>query len=350
MPTYKDEKTGTWYCKFYYTDWTGSRKQKLKRGFKLQRDAKEWERVFPEKQACNPDMTFQALYELYLEDIRARLKESTVIMKRNYIETRILPHFKDKPINQITPSDVRKWQNMINENGLKQTTLRTINGQLSTLLNFAVKYYGLAKNPCVITGLIGRRNADRMEFWTHDEFKQLIASVENPTHNLLFSILYYAGLRCGEALALTPADVDLGKSVISVTKTYHRLHKQDIITPPKTQNSIRNVPIPEFLCRQIREYMGQVYGLRDSDRLFPLTDTPVRDSLNRACKRSGVKRIRVHDLRHSHVSLLIELGFPALLIAERIGDTVDMVNNIYGHLYPNRHDEVADKLQDLVSN
>lgn len=350
MPTYKDEKTGTWYCKFYYIDWTGSRKQKLKRGFKLQRDAKEWERVFLEKQACNPDMTFQALYELYMEDISARLKESTVDAKKRNIQCRILPHFKDKPINQITPSDVRKWQNLLIADGLKPTTLRSLNSYLSSVLNFAVKYYGLAKNPCSIAGSIGKNYADRMEFWTHDEFKQFIASVENPTHHLLFSVLYYAGLRCGEALALTPADIDLEKGVIFITKTYHRIHRHDVVTSPKTPNSVRNVLIPEFLCLQIREYMGHVYGLMQSDRLFFLTASSVRNAFRRACERSGVKRIRIHDLRHSHVSLLIEIGFPALLIAERIGDTVAMVNNVYGHLYPNRHEEVATKLQDLVSN
>lgn len=350
MPTYKDEKMGTWYCKFYYVDWTGARRQKLKRGFKLQRDAKEWERVFLEKQACNPDMTFQALYELYLEDISARLKESTVAMNKKYIVRRVLPYFKDKPINQITPSDVRKWQNMLIADSLKPTTLRTINKQLNTMLNFAVKYYGLVKNPCSAAGSIGKSHADRVEFWTHDEFRLFIASVENPMYSLLFSILYYAGLRCGEALALTPTDIDLEKGVISVTKTYYRTQKQDVITSPKTPNSVRNVPIPEFLRRQTREYMEKIYGLGPSDRLFSLVNNTIRHPLDRACKRSGVKRIRVHDLRHSHVSLLIELGFPALLIAERIGDTVDMVNNIYGHLYPTRHEEVADRLQTLVSN
>ena len=108
MPAYKDEKTGTWYCKFYYVDWTGTRRQKMKRGFKLQREAKDWERSFLEKQSGNPDMTFQALYDLYLEDIRSRLKESTIEVKRRYISHRILPYFKNKPINEISPADIRK--------------------------------------------------------------------------------------------------------------------------------------------------------------------------------------------------------------------------------------------------
>lgn len=201
-----------------------------------------------------------------------------------------------------------------------------------------------------MTGSIGNGKPDKMEFWTLEEFKTFIACVDNPMYHTLFSILYYAGLRCGEALALTPADIDLEEKVIHVTKTFHRSHGQDIITTPKTKNSIRTVPIPEFLCDQIQDYMKQIYGLKSSDRIITLKNTYVHRTLDRSCEQAGVKRIRVHDIRHSHVSLLIDMGFPAMLIAERIGDTVDMVNNIYGHLYPNRHEEVADRLQALVSN
>lgn len=350
MPAYKDEKTNTWYCKFYYVDWTGTRRQKMKRGFKLQREAKEWERNFLEKQSGSPDMTFQALYDLYLEDIRSRLKESTVEEKKGNIEHRILPYFKDKPINEISPADIRKWQNGIIEAGLKPTTQRLINSQLNTILNFAVKYYNLPKNPCKVVGLIGSSKAGKMDFWTLDEFQTFIACVDSPRHKVLFSILYYAGLRCGEALALTPADIDLEKKVIHVSKTFHRIKKRDVVTTPKSPNSIRAIPIPSFLRDQIQDYMKRIYGLRESERLFPLTRCGVEDFFKRHLIKAGVKQIRVHDVRHSHVSLLIDMGFPAMLIAERIGDTVDMVNNIYGHLYPNRHEEVADKLEQLVSN
>ena len=84
MATYKDEKRGTWYCKFYYVDWTGTRRQKLKRGFKLQREAKEWERLFLEQFAKNPDITFEALYEKYKEYIKPRIRESTAHGRRTY--------------------------------------------------------------------------------------------------------------------------------------------------------------------------------------------------------------------------------------------------------------------------
>ena len=106
MPTYFDETQKTYYCKFYYTDWTGQRRQKLKRGFPRQRDAKDWERNFLQMQQGTPDMTFQALYDLYLEDIMHRLKQSTIRNKRAPYERYIVPYFKEKHINEITPADI----------------------------------------------------------------------------------------------------------------------------------------------------------------------------------------------------------------------------------------------------
>lgn len=349
MPQYKDEERGSWYCKFSYQDWTGQRRQKLKRGFLTKREAAAWERSFLEKQQGTPDMTFQALYDLYMEDIGHRLKASTIRTKKYTCDRYIVPHFKDKPINQITPADIRKWQNGILEAVAKETYQRQINNQLNAILNFAFKYYGLLRNPCKTAGPMGRIKADRMDFWTNEEFAAFIDHIQDATLHAAFVTLYYTGLRCGELLALNLEDVDLEKGVISVTKTYHRVKAQDVITTPKTAGSVRIVTIPPFLVDTLRDYTRRLYGAGPKDRLFLITRSKLVTAMNNTCKASGVKRIRTHDIRHSHVSLLIELGFSPLLIAERIGDSVDMVNNIYGHLYPNKHNEVAAKLQQFVS-
>ena len=141
-----------------------------------------------------------------------------------------------------------------------------------------------------------------------------------------FQVLFYTGMRCGELLALQIKDFDAAKKSINICGTYHRYDRTDIITDPKSDNSKRVITIPDFLVEELQNLLQKIYSPEPTDR---------------------IKRIRVHDLRHSHVSLLINMGFPALLIAERIGDTVDMVNKIYGHLYPNRHREVADQLEKL---
>ena len=110
-------------------------------------------------------------------------------------------------------------------------------------------------------------------------------------------------------MALNPKDVDLEKRTIAIAKSYQRVGKKDVITPPKTPKSKRVITIPEFLAADIKDYMDSLYDLQENDRLFPITKYYLEHEMQRGIKESGVKRIRVHDLRHSHASMLIELGF-----------------------------------------
>lgn len=147
MATYKDEKRGTWYCKFYYVDWTGTRRQKLKRGFKLQREAKEWERLFLEQFAKNPDITFEALYEKYLKFKENRIRPTTLANQRNAIELHILPHFKNKIVSEITPADIVEWQNIILAKGFTPSHTRLINTFLKMIFKYAVFIWDCPKVP-----------------------------------------------------------------------------------------------------------------------------------------------------------------------------------------------------------
>ena len=140
-------------------------------------------------------------------------------------------------------------------------------------------------------------------------------------------------------------DVDLEKRTISITKSYQRLGKKDVITPPKTSKSKRVITIPEFLAAYIKDYMDSLYDLQEDDRLFPITKYYLEHEMQRGIKESGVKRIRVHDLRHSHASMLIELGFSPLEIANRLGhEKVETTLNTYAHLYPNKQTKLAERL------
>lgn len=351
MPTYYDESKKTYFCKFYYVDWTGQRKQKLKRGFPRSKDAKAWEREFLQKQQGSPDMTFQALVDLYMEDIGPRNKESTIYVKNALIKAWLLPTFKDKPINEISSAEVRKWQSeLLKERDgkkLSKTHIVNIEKTFSAVMNFAVKYYKLPFNPQ--KGLSFSPEKKKILFWTKEEFTTFHIAVTDPIAHMAFEVLFYTGMRVGELLALSKKDIDFENNIISITKTYSPKNKGEQITSPKTPNSYRTITIPKFLCEHLQEYIQRFYDLDPSARLFPVLPDWLRRRLTKGCNVSGVKAIRIHDIRHSHVSMLIDLGFSPHLIAERIGDTVDMVNNVYGHLYPNRHTEVADKLQEIVS-
>ncbi|MDW5300145.1 MAG: site-specific integrase [Sedimentibacter sp.] len=192
-----------------------------------------------------------------------------------------------------------------------------------------------------------KKNADSMQFWTVAEFNKFIAAVEDKLiSKVCFKILFWTGIRSGELLALTLSDFDYENKTLSITKNYARLNKEDLILEPKTPKSKRVVTIPTFLCDLVQEYVSKLYEYEPDERLFQTTKFYLQHEMNRGCKKSGVKKIRVHDLRHSHASLLIEMGFSPLLISERLGhENIETTLNTYSHLYPNKQSQVSDKLQ-----
>ena len=346
MKAEKDKKTGKWLIQYRYTDWQGKRRKSTKRGFATKREAEEWLRNFLITQKADFDMKFEDFWKMYCADMETRLREHTMRTKKYIVELKILPYFGDKRVNDITAADIRQWQNELIKMGYSPTYLKTINNQLSAIFNYAVRYYDLKSNPCVKAGSMGKSKAEEMDFWTGEEFRKFIDSVMNKRLSYMaFMTLYWTGMRMGELLALNPKDIDLEKRTISITKSYQRLGKKDVITPPKTPKSKRVITIPEFLAADITAYMDSLYDLQENDRLFPITKYYLEHVMQRGIKESGVKRIRVHDLRHSHASMLIELGFSPLEIANRLGhEKVETTLNTYAHLYPNKQTKLAERL------
>ena len=351
MPAYKDEKTGKWFAKFYYTNWQGIKKQKWKRGFATKKEALGFERDFLEKQSANPDMTFQNLYEIYMEDMAARLKQSTLLTKKTVLQTHILPFFGNKPINEIKASDVRRWQAklMSSPNNYSQTYLKKINTELNSIINYAKRFYDLNTNPCGKAGTIGKAKAEEMDYWTYDEYIAFREGVKDkPLSYICFEILYWTGMREGELLALSPADIDLDNKLISINRTYQRIGGKDVFTSPKTRKSKRKIPIPDFLCQELSDYIQSRYMLDADERLFPITKSYLSHEMIRGCKNTGVKKIRIHDIRHSHASLLINQGCDALMLADRLGhEKVSTTLNTYSHLFPHKQQELVHSLESL---
>ena len=227
MPAYKDSKQGTWYASFYFENWQGVKQKKLKRGFATKKDALAWEREFLLQQAADLTMTFEAFVEIYITDKKKRLRENTWFTKEHIIRTKILPYFKEKRLSEIKPRDVIAWQNeMLNyrdKNGkaYSPTYLKTLHGQLSAILNHAVRFYGLKSNAAATAGCMGAEKHKEMLFWTKEEYLKFAeVMMDKPQSYYAFEVLYWCGIREGELLALTPADFDLDKGLLSITKSY----------------------------------------------------------------------------------------------------------------------------------
>ena len=351
MAIFKDETRNTYYVKLYYTDYTGQKKQKKKRGFERKKDAQAWEREFLTQIQGEPDMTLHSLSELYLTDVKTRLKQVTYDGHKHLLDNRILPYLGEKSINLITPADIRKWQNTQISAGYSPAYLKRINNLLVATLNYAVRYYNLKENPCYLAGSMGTRKREKITFWTKDEYFTFISHVDDIVKYTMFQTLYYTGLRIGELLALTYNDLDFDTGIIKVNKTAHFKAGSVIITSPKTPKSNREITIPQLLVNDLKKYIDRIYHYNMTDRVFPYTKAILYNELKKQSKAAEVKKIRIHDLRHSHASLLIDMGISPLLISERLGhEKVETTLNTYSHLYPSRADELAEKLNEIVPN
>lgn len=355
MAAYKDTERNTWYVAFYYRDWQGNNKKKKKRGFKTKREALDWEKTFRQKQEASLDMLFKDFVEVYAEDMKPRLKYNTWLTKEHIIKTKLLPYFGNKKMNEIKAADVVRWQNEMmsfrdeDGNGYSKVYLKTLQSQLSAIFNHGIRLYELKENPVRKAGSMGGERRKEMLVWTKEEYKKFSeAIIDKPQAYYAFEVLFWTGLRVGELLALTPADIDFSAKTISVTKSYQRIKGEDYITDPKTEKSNRTVSIPDFLCEELQEYLAMLYGFKDDDRMFQITKSFLHHEMIRGSEKAGVKRIRIHDIRHSHVSLLISRKYDIFEVSKRIGHkSIVTTQNIYGHLFDGVQKTIASDLDKM---
>ena len=227
-----------------------------------------------------------------------------------------------------------------------KTYLKTIHNQLSAILNHAVNMYGLKDNVARKAETMGKEENKEMEFWTQEEFQKFLECVaDKPISYYAFEMLYWTGIREGELLALTPADFNFEKKTLRINKSYQRLEGEDVITDPKTPKSNRTIVMPDFLAIEMEDFIKSIYGIKMNDRIFTISKNYLHHEMDRGAKLAGVKRIRIHGLRHSHISLLINLGFSALAIGERVGHEAIDITYHYAHLFPTVQTDMAAQLE-----
>ena len=343
-------KKGEWFIQYSFVNCKGERERTTKRGFKTKREAQEWYNRFMTLHSKEISMSFKDFVEeVYLPDMESRLKMSTMETKKYIIQLKLLPYFGEKKLNEITVADIRKWQKELMKKGYAQTYLRSHQQQLSALFNYAERYHNLRENPAKKAGSMGKSKGDEMSIYTREQFDTFCETLINKRMSwLAFHILYYTGVRIGELLALQIQDIDFEKKLLTVNKSLQRIQKQDIITDPKTPKSNRKISMPDFLLVDIQDYIDSMGEVDASDRLFPVTKHYFEHEMKRGIRESGLPPIRLHDMRHSHASLLIEMGFSPIAVADRLGhEKVSTTLNTYGHLFPNKQAGMAEKLNEF---
>lgn len=366
------KKLSTWQVNFYYVDIVdGKKKKKHKRNFRTKKDGERFEKEFRAKHELKEGetpkangtkfITFAELVKEYRAVRSNVIRQHTWKNKDNIIDTKLLPYFKKMKLEDIDNAVIDDWINQLMKGPGDGTTyadtyMRTIFNQLSTLLNFAVSRGYIDKNPARGRAHFSKKSRNGINFWTLDEYKKFRDAIsENQKSYIAFEILYWCGIRVGELLALTPSDFDFKSpsddeaSKVRIDESYQRLDGEDVITPPKTEKSNRTITIPPAVAEKIENYIKKLYGIKPKERIFKFTKHKLGHDIEKYNEIAGVKKIRVHDLRHSHVSYLINVKhMDALAIADRMGHEAIDITYMYAHLFPNVQNKLAKEMDEDV--
>lgn len=360
---YKD-KNGTYRVDFSYRAPTGERRKTCKRGFKRRRDAVQWqEEGLPKtvkelERVKTPDetLTMKELIDEYIEYSRVRRRDSTLRMKLNIIDTKIRPYFDRQKVCKLTRNDIREWQDGLlalrkpNGEPFADTYLRTINNQLSAILNYAVLYHNLPYNPVLQIERMGSKTPEKeREFWTLEEYTKFSEAImDDDLMYYAFQVLFWCGIRTGELRALTLSDIDLDNNVLYIRNSYSASRGTQGKT--KTKNSVRTVHMPEELSEELSDYIEGLGSLGKDDPVFPVNKYSLHNAIVKGSQIAGVKQITVHGLRHSHISLLMNYVECASVmdIAKRAGHKSPDVTMIYAHRYSDKDEIIAEELNSMM--
>ena len=322
-------------------------------------------------------ITVKQLYEEYLKSKKHELREQSIRSIVTYLENHVIPELGNLRLDKLTTSTLKKWKDGINEKtvknkGVKKLSIKTkqhIYKEFITMLNYAVQMDYIDKNPLKKIGnfksSITLESEKEMDYYTPDEFKLYIKAAYDCAKNsstnhewdyyVFFNIAYYTGLRKGEIHALKWSDIE--GDYLHVTRSIaQKLKGADRETPPKNKSSIRTIQIPiplKEILNAHKERYKQLEGFNNDYRICggmtSLRDSTLDKHNKKYAELVGIKKIRIHDFRHSHASLLANEGINIQEIARRLGHSkIEITWNTYSHLYPRKGERAINILNKIV--
>lgn len=311
------------------------------------------------------------LFEEYITELKRSLKGSTIYNKEQIFKLHILPYFQDFKVLDITKAKILDWrQKLIGMSNLKRNGvlsikyLNNIRAEFCSFFAYLEERYDVQNIVKTVKPLKASREiVKEMDFYDYDEFKKLLAQIRRSKsersrylYTAFFSMLYFSGARVGEVLALSEDDIDLESGVVYISKSLTRKTPKGVpykITSPKNPSSIRKIQMPKHLLATMVQYIEWKRRANISaDFLFcgdkPLSAYSYTLALTKFCEKAKIKKIRIHDFRHSHASLLINLGANVALVSKRLGHTnTQQTLNTYSHLFPNYEKEIIKLLNGI---
>lgn len=339
MPVYKDEKRGTWFISFQRKDpITGQSKTTKKRGFKTKREAVAAEKEMLLADEKNTSATFAEIVTIWEDASQA----SPLVRQkhREHFEKRF-PYYHD-PIESISKAILSRWRGDLAMDDKYSTTTKNLTiSYVKGVFRFAHEIYDLPDTAVFLKRLKSTDEEAMQEFevWTVQEFNQFIAKVEHSVYNAYFNFLYWTGCRRGEAIALQKREVKDHEAIIK----YSQRTQSDGLKPTKKRN-VRTVRLDDKLWEQIKPLLDT-----EGDYVFGgktgLSPNAIDNVFQKAIAESGVKKIRLHDLRHSHATWLINNGVNIVAVSKRLGHKdISTTLNTYTHLLESTDNGMMEKI------
>lgn len=293
----------------------------------------------------------------YLYENQLRLKPNSYRSLSNRITTNILPYFNKKNIFKLSKKDYINWKIKINNKNYSIRYKRNLHICFVTFLNYCMINYDLKENVARKVGNFKDIDYQKNEgnIWTIEEFNQFISVVDDPIYKTLFELLYFTGVRLGEALALTFNDINIENNTINISKNMTRFidhNGNHVIVNPKSKTSSRTIGIDDVMIKKLL-YLKTVYNNFDNNFLLfggnkPLSTTTIERRKNHYCVLSNVHQIKIHEFRHSHACLLFQNNVPINQISNRLGhSTISMTTDIYLRFIPKDEKRVLQTLNSI---
>ena len=274
----------------------------------------------------------------YLASLLNLNKASSVYGKQKIFKKFVFPYFEKTKAKDLTKEVLYRWQDDLWNTRNPRTGdfytykyLSNVRAFFQTFLGWCESRYGIANVFAGIAKPKKRVPKTKMQIWTREDFEKFIAVVDDPLYHAFFTLLFFTGRRKGEIFALTPQDIKPNSIVFdkSVTrKTFSGAPYE--VTSTKAEKA-QETPICKAVQEELKNYKGSSPFFFGGEH--PIADNTLRRAFRSYCAKAGIPPIRIHDLRHSFVSMLIHLGANFMVVADLIGDTVEQVIKTYGHIY-----------------
>lgn len=351
--SYQTKKGKRYRVAFSYVDSFGAARQYHKRGFTSAEEAKRHEaKARLINSTSSSEITLVTAIDYYLDYKETRVLARTVADYQNTLNKHIVGFYGNIKIKSLNVHAIERFQKHLIESELSERMIVHVQTEFKSFLKFCYQREYIARNPFDSLEFVHKNKSKVvMQYYTKEEYRQFRSFIDDDTMLLAFDLLYFTGMRIGELSARTWKDIN--NSMLYVHSRYN--YRDHTILEGTKNGSVRHVPLNGLLLKELKEhhekypdseYIIELFNPR-TKKMGPMDPKRIRRYNDALCKKHNFKRIRIHDFRHSFISLLINNGMDAFEISNFSGNSPRVIEETYAHMFPNKNNKLLNILDDF---